>query len=283
MVLEDLVNPFVAEKKPWELFIFGFVYTAVGVFAALWIFKEQASMVMVFFTVIAALPLFYHTMRLEEKKDLVLLRERDILKEHAKALRFLTAFFLGSVLAFTFAYVLLPSDRVDGVFRAQEETISSVNQKVTGNTYSLTVLSKIFLNNIKVMVFSLLFSFLYGTGALFIMVWNASVIGAAAGNFFRTHLAEYASSVGLAKVGSYFSVISLTILRYSIHGIPEILGYWIAGLAGGILSVSVIRKDYRLHEFERVLLDVSDLIVLAAMVLFVAAVLEVYVTPLIVS
>ncbi|MAF34940.1 hypothetical protein CMO91_03790 [Candidatus Woesearchaeota archaeon] len=280
MVLESLTNPFKAEQKPWGLFGIGFLYAAIAVFASLWIFREQASMVMVFFAVIAGLPLFYHTMQVEEKKDLKLLKEMQMLREHAKALRFFILFFCGVTVAFTAAYVILPAETTSALFSAQETTIVTVNQKVTGNMFSLDILSKIFLNNIKVMVFSLLFSFLYGTGALFILMWNASVLAAAAGNFFRSHLAEYAASSGFAQVGAYFAVSSFTVLRYAIHGIPEILGYFVAGLAGGILSVSIMRKDYQNHEFERVLLDVSDLVVLAALILFAAAILEVYVTPL---
>lgn len=280
MVLESLTNPFAAEKRPWMVLGLGFLYTLIAVFASLWIFKEQATLVMVFFVVIAGLPLFYHTMRVEEKKDLRLLKERDMIREHAKALSFFVLFFVGVTAGFTLTYVVTPATTSQLLFSAQQQTIVSVNQKVTGNAYSLEVLSKIFLNNIKVMVFSLLFSFLYGTGALFILVWNASVLSAAAGNFFRTHLAQYAGAVGLTKIGGYLAVSSFTVFRYAIHGIPEILGYFVAGLAGGILSVSIMRKDYKIHEFERVLLDVSDLVVLAALILFAAALLEVYVTPL---
>jgi len=82
---------------------------------------------------------------------------------------------------------------------------------------------------------------------------------------------------------SYFYVIGFSILRYAIHGVPEILAYIIAGLAGGIISVAVIRHDFGTKNFERIILDASDLILIAVFVLFIAAGLEVYVTPMIVS
>ena len=53
-----------------------------------------------------------------------------------------------------------------------------------------------------------------------------------------------------------------------------------AGLAGGIISIAVIRHDYGTKEFERIVLDASDLILISLAVLAVAAVVEVYVTPL---
>ncbi|MBI4141734.1 stage II sporulation protein M, partial [Candidatus Woesearchaeota archaeon] len=115
---------------------------------------------------------------------------------------------------------------------------------------------------------------------LFILSWNASVIGAAAGNFIRTHLADFANSVGLVKFGSYFYVVGLSLLRYSLHGIPEILAYLVAGIAGGILSVAIIRHEFGTKNFERILLDISDLVLISVFILFFAALVEVFITPM---
>ena len=68
-------------------------------------------------------------------------------------------------------------------------------------------------------------------------------------------------------------------LRYLVHGIPEILAYFVAALAGGIISVAIIRKDYKTKSFQRILLDVSDPVLLSVLILFIAALLEVFVTP----
>jgi uncharacterized membrane protein SpoIIM required for sporulation len=150
---------------------------------------------------------------------------------------------------------------------------------VTGAIAQIGLMNKIFLNNVKVLIFCILFSFLYGSGAIFILTWNASVIGAAAGNLIRTHMASAAAATGFSKAGAYLHASSLSVLRYAIHGIPEIAAYFIAGLAGGILSVAIIRHDFGTTNFEKILLDASDLILIAIFVLFVAAILEVFVTP----
>ena len=63
------------------------------------------------------------------------------------------------------------------------------------------------------------------------------------------------------------------------HGIFEILAYFMGGLAGGIISVAVIRHEVGTPVFKRVLLDSIDLILLAIGVLIVAAFIEVYITP----
>jgi len=279
MVLESLTNPAKAERHPILVLLLGMVYGTLAIFLALWIFEEQSSMVMVFLATIAALPLMYHTLRYEEQKNFSSQRNKSMIREHAPAMVFFLMLFLGMAIAYTFWYIALPSDIASSLFRVQTQTISNLNQHVTGKVTQTALLSKIFLNNIKVMIFCILFSFLYGSGAIFILAWNASVIGSAAGNFIRSHMAKFAGAVGLHKVGAYFYVGSLSILRYAIHGIPEIFAYVIGGLAGGILSMAIVKHDFGTGKFEKILLDVSDLVLLAVLVLFVAALLEVFVTP----
>jgi uncharacterized membrane protein SpoIIM required for sporulation len=280
MVLESILNPILSEKKPLLTLLLGFCFGIIALFLALWIFEDHASLVMVFLAVMAALPLFYKIMIREEEFDMQDGQtEKSLLKEHGKALMAMLMIFIGMSIAFTLLYVFLPTDMTGEVFRIQTQTISHLNQQVTGKITQTTLLSRIFLNNVKVLMFCILFSFIYGAGAIFILTWNASVIGAAAGNFIRTHLAQYAEAIGLHKVGVFFYVGSLSILRYAIHGIPEILAYFVAALAGGIISVSIIKKDYQTKNFQKILLDVSDLILLSVFILFIAALLEVFVTP----
>jgi len=279
MVLESLLNPVSAERHPFAVFLMGAAYATLAIFLSIWIFEEQSSMVMVFLAVIATIPLMYHTLRFEEKKDLIIPKGQSLLRAHAPALIFFITLFAGMAAAFTFWYIALPTDIASNLFRVQTQTITNLNQHVTGKITQTALLSKIFLNNIKVLIFCILFSFLYGSGAIFILTWNASVIGAAAGNFIRSHMAKFAGVAGLNKVGAYFYVSSLSILRYAVHGIPEIFAYVIAGLAGGILSMAIVKHDFGTGKFERILLDVSDLVLLAVLVLFIAGVVEVFITP----
>jgi len=281
MVLESILNPSSAEKKPWEMFFLGYIYTSVGVILSLWIFKDQASLIMVFLTVMACLPLVYNTMRFEESKDITDIGELELLKEHNKAIIFLMFLFFGITMAFVTFYVFLPTETLSIVFDKQTSTIQSINNQVSGSaSHQLSSFTKIFLNNIKVLTFAILFAFIYGAGAIFILTWNASVIGAAMGNFIRSNLAEYASSIGFTKVSAYFGVLSIGLLRYSIHGIPEIAAYFYGGLAGGIISVSIAKKHYKEESFSRILFDVSELVFISIAFLLVAALLEVFVTPL---
>lgn len=281
MVLESLTDPFRAERRPWETFFLGFAYATIALFLALWIFKDHASLVMVFLTVMAAIPFVFAAIKHEEEKDLIIEQESVLLKEHGKALSYLVFLFLGMSCAYAFWYTILPINLTLNLFNVQIQTIDAINNRVSGAyIMNFDIFTQIFFNNVKVLSFCILFAFLYGVGAIFILTWNASVVGTAMGNFIRNNLTIYANSVGFVKVANYFQVVALGMVRYMIHGIPEMAAYFVGGLAGGIISIAVIRHDYRTQKFERIVFDSSELITLAILILLVAALIEVYITPI---
>ncbi|MBU0628351.1 MAG: stage II sporulation protein M [Nanoarchaeota archaeon] len=272
MVIESLINPFKAERKPWEMFFVGAFYSSVAILLSLWVFKPHASLVMVFLTTFACVPIIYGTLKLEEKKDMEIDDEKMLIKEHGKALSFFIFMFLGITISFTLWYLLLPPDLSSATFSIQAKTISDINTRVTGQSINtLNLFSQIFLNNLKVLIFCLIFAFIYGFGAIFILTWNASVIGTAIGNFVRANVTH---------TSQYFGITSLGVLRYMIHGVPEILAYFIGGLAAGIISIAVINHDFKSEKFQHILIDSTDLLLLSLVVLFIAALIEVFITPI---
>jgi len=279
VVLESLINPKKAEGHPLEMFVIGLVYSSVAIFLSLWIFRDYASLVMVFLTVFASVPLVYSVISIEEEKDSESESESFLLKEHSKAVMVFVFLFLGNLASFTFWYVFLPEGIIQTLFSVQTETIRSINAGVVGFSVGGDFLMQIFSNNVKVMIFCILFAFLFGAGAIFILTWNATVIAAAIGSFIRSNIAAYAETAGFDKITGYFHASSSGLLRYIIHGIPEITAYFVAGLAGGIISVAVIRHDFGTQKFKKILMDSIDLIVIAILLLVVAAMIEVFVTP----
>jgi uncharacterized membrane protein SpoIIM required for sporulation len=270
MVFESLINPVKAEKKPWEMFFIGIIYTSIAIILSLFIFRKDASLVMIFLTVLASVPLMYGAIKMEEKKDIEVKEQRFLIKEHSKALAFFMFLFFGFVVSFALWYVFLPDNLTENLFQKQMMDINQIENLTTGNAINMfSTISKIFFNNLLVMLFSLLFAFFYGAGAIFILTWNASVIGAAVGNLVSNSIGK-----------SYFTILPYSLLRYSIHGIPEMLAYFMAGLAGSIISIAIIRHDFGSGKFKHILKDSLDLIFLAVIVLFIAALLEVFVTPL---
>jgi len=278
MVLELLVNPKKISGKPWEIFFVGFAYSFIAVFLSLWIFKGYASIVMVTFTVIASIPFVHRVIELEEKKDLRIKRENNLLKEHSKAISIFLYLFLGFVSSFCLLYLFLPAAIIQNVFSSQIETIITVNPITPiGNFISgFNALSAIFFNNLKILFFCIAFSFFYGAGAIFILTWNASVMATAVGSFIKNNLLHVTSAAG------YLQITSLGLLQYVLHGIPEIIAYFIGGLASGIISFAVIQHDFMGKNFKKILLDALDLILISIIILIVAAVIEVFLVPVVI-
>lgn len=279
MVLGILINPLQAEKRPWQMFFLGILFSTVAIVLSMLVFMKYSSLIMVFLTVLASFPIVYNTIRLEESKDEEELPEKTLLKEHSRALEAFMFLFIGVVVSCTLWYILLPSSYLTVLFGTQIETITDVNSQLLGHATHNNPLSIIFLNNLRVLSICVLFSFLYGVGALFILTWNATVIAAASGIFIREQLALISEKVGAVSVGHYFGFFSIGIMRYMVHGVFEILAYFIAALAGGIISVAVIRHILGSSKFEKILFDVSDLIIISVVLLFVSALVEVYITP----
>ena len=119
-------------------------------------------------------------------------------------------------------------------------------------------------NNIYVLIFTIIFSLIFGAGAIFVLAWNASVISAAIGIFTRYNLAD----------------VPLGLLRYLVHGFPEITAYFIAALAGGMFGTGIMRHGIKNKLFFRVLENVLILLFISILILIFAALLEVYITPL---
>lgn len=263
------------------MFTAGFLYATVGLALSYLVFKEVAGILMVFLVVMASIPLLYTTVKNEEELDLKSEKEWFLLKEHTKVLFFLIFMFFGITASFVLAYVFLPQDITSAIFGLQQDAINKVNNSVqanlTGGITRFGLFSKIFFNNLNVLFFCLLFSLLYGTGAIFILTWNASVIATAMGSVIKSELALATSLVGFQSLPIYFGAATFGFFRYMTHGILEIAAYFIAGLAGGIISIALIKHNLREN---KVLIDALDLVLISLGFLLLAGIIEVYVTPL---
>ena len=283
MVLESLTNPFRAKKRPWELFFYGFFIASIAVFLGYWVFKEEADLVMIFLTVFACVPLMFHTMKEEEETDIRENSEEVVLIEHSKVMALYLCLFLGITVAYVVWFLFLPISVSEVVFEQQIRTIAHINSPVSGQAIgslaSSALFNRIIINNIKVLIFCLIFSFFYGAGAIFILAWNASVVAAAIGALIKVGFVKYAGLTGISKMASVTYAVSFSFSRYLIHGIPEMLAYMVAGIAGGIISFAVINHDFGTERFHKIVFDSSALILLAFGILFVAALVEAYITP----
>lgn len=283
-MFEMLINPLKAEKRPWEMFFIGAFYATLSLILTKWIFSgdpvlsKYSGILVVTFCVMFSIPFMYFAIKQEEEKDLEITGFGRLLKEHGKALTYFMFLFMGFVVAFSFWYIAFSDGNQN--FKAQIETFCMINkpahydncvseygiEQVSKTTAFLTSKEKIvniFANNMYVLIFTLIFSVVFGAGAIFILAWNASVISAAIGIFSESNLANL--PMGLA--------------RYMIHGIPEIGAYFAGALAGGIVSIAVTNHDVKSEKFWVILQDSLNLVILAVVVLFFAALMEVFITP----
>lgn len=271
MVLEILVNPKKVTGKPWEMFFIGAVYSLVGVLLGYWVFRSYVSIIMVTFTTIAAIPFVLSAINSEGQKGRTLSRG-SLLREHGKIISMFTFLFLGFVTVFFSLFVFLPSTAVTEIFSSQISSINEVRTAVTGNFIAeVPTMLKILLNNFKVLFFCIIFSLFYGSGALFILAWNASVMGAAIGVGIRSGL----SSSLYGNVQAF----ATSLLGYFAHGIPEIIAYFVAGLAGGIISFAIMKEKFGSKAFRKISLDAANLVIFAIIILILAALIEVFVSP----
>ena len=283
-MLESLINPKRVEKGPWKMFFIGLLYASLSLLLVQWFFSGDAvlskfsGMIVVTFSVMFSLPFMYFIFKTEEKQDEEVEGFRDVWRVHKDAIYAFMWLFLGFIIAFSFWGIVLQNPNL---FNAQLETYCSINspgniescvsQNIFGNTIiptgsatkGLRLLS-ILENNMYVMIFTLIFSLIFGAGAIFVLAWNASVISAAVGVFTKYNVSE----------------VPLGIARYMIHGFPEIAAYFITALAGGIFGVGVIRNGIRSPKFLRIVENTVILLFLAIVILIIAAVIEVYFTPL---
>lgn len=283
-MLESLINPKSAEKRPWKMFFIGILYGSLSIVLVYWFFKgdrvlsEYSGMIVVTFSVMFSLPFMYYLLKQEEEQDEQVEGLFSLWKVHGDAVYAFLWLFLGFIIAFSIWHPILNDQNL---FNSQIETYCMINdpgniedcfvkyspgQKITTTgaaTKSVRFLS-IIENNIYVMIFTLLFSLIFGAGAIFVLAWNASVIAAAIGIFTKYQLTE----------------IPLGLLRYMIHGLPEIAAYFITALAGGIFGVGVIKNGIRDPKFIRVIENVVVLLFIAIVILILAGVIEVYITPL---
>lgn len=167
MVLESLFSPLKAEKKPFDMFFVGFFYSSIAIFLSLRIFEKLAGTLSLLLTVLVTVPIMYNTLRLEEKKDMELTGEKTLLKEHGKALSFFMFLFCGITAAYSVWFVALPTSVVSNIFSAQIDTIGKISSSLTGNAFLPKSFFVVFFNNLRVLTMCVLFSFLFGAGAIF--------------------------------------------------------------------------------------------------------------------
>jgi len=281
-MLESIINPKKIERGALKMLLVGIIYSSLSILLVKWFFGSDpvlskfSGMIVVTFCVMFSLPFMYYLIKQEEEEDEQVEGLFSVWKIHKDALYAFMWLFLGFIIAFSFWNIFLQDDNL---FNAQLKTYCMINspgnienciqeysieKSISGATTKEVRFFSIIENNVYVMIFTLLFSIIFGAGAIFILAWNASVIASAIGIFTQYQLKN----------------IPFGIARYMIHGFPEIAAYFITALAGGIFGVGILRNGFKSPKLIRILENVAILLFIALVILLIAATIEVYFTPI---
>jgi hypothetical protein len=304
-MLESILSPGKAERNPWDVAILGFIIASAAVWVSYFLsdyISADQSMLVLALTVMALAPLIYRVLSIEEEKEESASHESLVgfMTRHFDAVCLYCFLFVGLLAAFSFWYVMLPYESTSmpsasGVFGLQDSAISSLRQQITGQqadqvtgqpTDSVTGravdttcdlrqeavriehFNRLSTNNLKVMAFCFFASFLFGAGALWLIAWNASVIGVFIGSLIKVKLASL-STLQAYAVG--FPMYSLSIALWAI---PEVLAYLVAAMAGGIVSVAVARHHFTSERFWLTLFDAALFLLMSFFLVIIGAYIE---------
>ncbi len=276
MVLEKLAG-FDDLRQHWRrIFVFGFFVNTVSLVAASVIFEPAAGLVALFLVSAAAFPLINKMFESEEMLDVS--GGEGFVQRHAEILKIYSAFFFGVLLSTSVAYFAMDAAHANSVFNFQLSALknSAVSDRATGAAFSTNTFNAILANNIKVATMSFLLSIIFGAAAVFVITWNASVIAVFIGILTKAAAAPFFNfGIAAAPLAFVYGFITAS-GSIALHGIPEIMSYFVAALAGGIISVGLEREKINSPRFGKVAKDGITLFALAIFLIFVAASMEAY-------
>jgi len=271
-MLESLINFEEMHKKPQLIFIWTVIISSVAILLSAQLsYVVQISNVLfdlsglfaVMFTIIPAIFFFTIIIRRREKEEehLILKHyQKSFWDKHSKDIIMFLVFFFGVSLTFAVWSFFMPPD----FFQVQMVKISQMRgtDLATGNVVEGGFLdfNRILTNNLQVLFFSFLFSFILGGGALFIIVWNASILGVFMGQYSKL----------MWDISVWNIPLSLLFLP---HAVPEIGGYVCAALAGGLISVAILRRNSS-KVFNIIFVDSMKIFLLGILLIVAGAAIE---------
>lgn len=219
--------------------------------------QELAGVMAVLLTSLAmAYPFVRYLLIREQEEAKQRWTETQLLRRHAEDFTLYLSFFLAATLAFAVSTFFVPEQ----FYTIQMGVLESIGAP-TGQFYSQAFLMQIINNNLWVFMVTFILTFFVTSGVVFVLAWNASVLGVLIGMLSRTLLE-----------------VPLITLPYLPHGLLEIGGYVLAGISGALLSYAV--EQYMLEEVDWqtnvvILKDSLTLFVLGVGLILVAGVIEV--------
>ncbi|MEA3430565.1 MAG: stage II sporulation protein M [Nanoarchaeota archaeon] len=266
-MLERLLLMHKIEKRHYFAMLLGFAYSLIGIITAFFLFKDFMSLASIFLTTLLLVPTLIYYLGKEEKIEReeglkhFFRNHKDVFETylfifHGVFLGFLLIGFFAlnvnyDVSAYQFDFLKARGITPDGVSVVPDSTIGQV----------VNIIGR----NLTVNVVAFFLSIAYGAGAIFLIVYNASIFAS-----FIVLLVRY-----LSTTTAHATAIFATML---IHLVPEISGFLLAAIAGGVISRALMRERIGSLAFRNVIKDATVMFLLSIVLIVLAAFLEIYVT-----
>jgi len=270
MVLEFLVG--YELKKPLHLFATGVFFSSVSVLIAAALFSHAPSMVVVAFMTLPLVYIFTGILRGEAVHETQTHELKSLLAENMDLAKVYIYLFLGMVVGIALWFGILPKAVISNIFSEQIYNLNQIGV-ATGFAVNPEVFSLIAVNNIKLVVLCALLSFVFSAGALFVLSWNASVVGVAVGSMvYKLQAAGSMAGVAVAQ-GLTFGVA-----YYTLHLVPEVLAYFYASVSGAFISSAMMRYEPFSKPSNRLMGIALALLGVSIAFILLGAVIETYIS-----
>jgi uncharacterized membrane protein SpoIIM required for sporulation len=270
MVFERLYLPILIKKKRYYAFILGLVYATIGISGAVFLFPDDPAIVAIAFISLLLLTTLYDVFKIKEKIDIKESITKHLIKEHFGIFIIYFYLFISILVIFAFFSISLPSITTNHIFKNQIDLVETISTK---EMYQFNSFMDIVPNNFKVLLALLLAAFLFGSGTifLFIIVWNASVIGTVFGFVAK-------NSAILTNENPYLFFFQIFIVTFP-HLFFEISSYFLAGIIGGELSNLTFTEKRCSKRYYSIIKPIFFIFMISILFLLIAAVIEANVTP----
>ena len=256
------------EKRPYAAFFIGMAYVFISFLTSKIFFPRIISVATLFLVTLLLVPTVIKLLGDEEKRER---RDgtRNFFRDHKDIFEVYIFLFIG---VFAGALVLGLMTNLNNFdyqlnFLQNQQGLSSELVKAktqTGIEPSFGSFLGLLENNLIVILISFVLSLFYGAGAMFLIALNASIFS----TFVVFVMRELPTITNKATLLGIFS----------IHMVPELLGFLLAAIAGGVISKAVMQEKFMSDKFRNVMKDAFILFIIAAIIIVISAFLETYVT-----
>jgi hypothetical protein len=284
MMKKDFRDKWMENKVGYSLYS-GVAFTLIGFVTSWLLFKDAPNLIgisTILFTVIISMP--FINKLLETEEEIESKEKKSFFKEHEAIIDFFIYFFIGVFLVL-FVISSISSSVVFGLNDLYGTKNAPIQEEPDNNLPNLPPLptnenaeiTRIFQNNFYVMLIAFILSIIYGSGALFLIVFNASIFASALTDAIKLKLP---AGFGFMQA---FPFVSCNFGIMFFHALPEVGAYLLAAISGGVLSKAIFREKLFSKRFYKVIKDCIILVLLSFILIIIAAIIEVKISKKLLS